>query len=39
MKLYEFIQAYPTDPSLYEYILLNIRTYYCVHERLIYFSN
>jgi hypothetical protein len=27
------------EPSLYEYVSFNIRAYYCVHERLIYFSN
>jgi hypothetical protein len=27
------------EPSLYEYVSFNIRTYYCVHERLIYYSN
>jgi hypothetical protein len=40
----EFIQAelasfVRADPSLYEYVSLNIRRDYCVHEWLIYFSN
>jgi hypothetical protein len=39
MKLYEFIHAYPSQAKVIEYISFNIRTYYCVHERLIYYSN
>jgi hypothetical protein len=35
MSLYKLIRV---EPSLYEYVSFNIRTYYCVHERLIYYS-
>jgi hypothetical protein len=35
-ELASFIRV---EPSLYEYVSFNIRTYYCVHERLIYYSN
>jgi hypothetical protein len=40
----ELIQAELTsfiwvEPSLYEYVSFSIRTYYCVRERLIYYSN
>jgi hypothetical protein len=36
MSLYKLIRV---EPSLYEYVSFNIRTYYCVHELLIYYSN
>jgi len=36
MSLYKLILI---EPSLYEYTSFNIRTYYCVYERLIYYLN
>jgi hypothetical protein len=36
MSLYKLIRV---ESSLYEYVSFNIRIYYCVHERLIYYSN
>jgi hypothetical protein len=38
-NLYKLSSRVLFELSLYEYALFNIQAYYCVYERLIYFSN